>query len=160
MPRTSPILRPRVENIRFHCQCFLSLGCCLLVVSGLTAGVTGAQPRRAQNDPPPRVEGARPDERTPPPIELRPNLLNAPPVEAPRLEEQDQELKTGESAFRWIVWIVSAILAILGGWGTTQAMRKKPIPPRGTPKMRREELGLGVDGKGGVWRREVFPWEQ
>jgi hypothetical protein len=79
----------------------------------------------------------------------------------PRFEEQERQRKDIESSVRWVGLIVSAILAAAGGWGASQATRKESAPPAaGPPKMHTEELGLGADGKGGVWRREVPPWER
>jgi hypothetical protein len=86
-------------------------------------------------------------------------------MEVPRVPSYDaaeleQQKKSVGSTLRWIVGIVSAIAAALGGWGATEAMRKQPVPAIQPPKVRTEELKLGADGKGGVWRRELFPWEK
>jgi hypothetical protein len=69
----------------------------------------------------------------------------------------------------WVLWLVSALVALLGGWGAADFPR--PSAPAGRPPVggdhsrtspppRQEQLGLGPDGRGGVWLRQVFPWEQ
>ena len=63
----------------------------------------------------------------------------------------------------WAHWHWLLILALRGGlgggWGTKQILSKQPCPAADSPKPRVDRMGLGADGKGGVWLREVAPWE-
>jgi hypothetical protein len=47
-----------------------------------------------------------------------------------------------------------------GDWGTEQAMGQESVPAKDTLKWwHTSEFGLGADGRQGVWRRQVPPWE-
>jgi hypothetical protein len=57
----------------------------------------------------------------------------------------------------WLGPLLAGLLAGLGGaWGTSRVLTKK----HSLPAPRVERLGLGADGKGGVWFRDVPPWEK
>jgi hypothetical protein len=45
-------------------------------------------------------------------------------------------------------------------WGPKQVLAEKQSPATEAPKYRVERLGLGADGTGGVWLRELRPWEK
>jgi hypothetical protein len=155
-------------GIAFPGKGFLSLGCCLVVVSGLAAQVNNEKPVQGQDRPPTPVQGqdrpptqdrgASPNDRPQPPAGLPLPYSPPTPLQMPNFHTHEERAKASETAVRWILGILGAISAGLAGLGTSQALRKKTAPPTGTPKTRTEELGLGVDGKGGVWRREVPPW--
>jgi hypothetical protein len=148
------------QGTAFPGKGFRHLVCCLFMVSGLTAQATSDMASSAPNDPPPQTDGAKPNDRPQIPIEMWPELLKGLEVKAPHVEELEKQRKDMDEALRWISWIVGGILAALGGWGTSQALRKTPVPAPDTAKTHTEELGLGVDGKDGVWIREVLPWEK
>jgi hypothetical protein len=147
-------------GVASQCKRFFDLACCVLVASALPAPVIGAEPSRLQHKPPPQVKDAGPKGPALPPIELWPGLPDALVLKPFHVKHRDEAQKAFESSVQWIRWIVIAIVAALGSWGVSQALRNKPIPPREPPKPRTEELGLGADGKGGVWRREVYPWQE
>jgi hypothetical protein len=148
-------------GIASHSKGFLGLTCCLFVSSGLAAQVAGTKPRIAQNDLPPRTF-VIPKDFPEPPIVLPPDFFDKLLVklQAEQREKQRQTQESQTRAIGWVRWILIGIIAAVAVWGTTQAMRKGPLPTGDTPKTRTEELGLGVDGKDGVWRREVHPWEK
>jgi hypothetical protein len=91
-----------------------------------------------------------------PRVDLQPYRL----VEQPRFEPPD---------LGWVRYVMYAAFALLGGWGVSQRLPSRSSPPdaspgacarpRSAPPPRQEQLGLGADGRGGVWLREVPPWE-
>jgi hypothetical protein len=76
----------------------------------------------------------------------------------------------------WLRWFLPAVLAAACAWGAREAFAKKAppasagpqphgVPPKAPPARvppspREEPLGLGADGRGGVWLREVPAWEE
>jgi hypothetical protein len=166
----------------FHGKGPVSLVVCLLMTSALSAQAVGpdqppyyykASPRVGGNplrgrerprDTMPATPTARPEglkEMPPlpphlPPIDVQP----FPPVQQPRIERPD---------LGWVRYLLYAVVALLGGWGapwgrpdrsSLAGVRPGTGPrPRAAPPPRQEQLGLGADGRGGVWLREVPAWE-
>ena len=69
----------------------------------------------------------------------------------------------------WVRWVIYALLALGAGVGAVTFPRRcaaaggPPVVgdrPRTAPPLRQDELGLGADGRRGVWLHQVFPWEQ
>jgi hypothetical protein len=137
----------------------LTIGCCLFVASGLSAQPAVPQPRGPGNDPAPQVGDAPSPTLT---KEQLDQLFTGIRFEQPRpmLEAQ----KNSVTALEWVRWLLYALLAPLSGlggrWGTNQVLRGKSSPGVASPKSRIDRLGLGADGSGGVWLREVFLWEK
>jgi hypothetical protein len=147
-------------GIAFLHKGFLGLTWCLFMASALTAQVVDATPKNARDNPPPPAGVVVPNAGPKLPLQPLPPLKDLEVKKVPPLEEQE-DWKTAQTNIRWIGPILIAIAAALGGgWGIRQTMRKEAIPVRNAPLTRTEELGLGADGKGGVWRREGSPWEQ
>lgn len=152
-------------GIAFHCKWFFSLGCCPFVVSGLTAQVIGpeAKPKGDQNKPPLKA-GARPhdlnEEQIKRMAEMGQWIERVLMSKKKDLEDQEKQRKQRESFFRWLRLIIMVLAVGFGGWGAWKFKRKDSVRASDLPKSRTEELGLGVDGKGGVWRHEVSPWEK
>jgi hypothetical protein len=150
-------------GIAFPWKWLFALGYCLWFGSELSAQFPVEQPPTLPNNPPPQVRSANPNGPTPPLTDLPPYPypVNLKPITIDYVKENEEQRKSMESAWRWFGLIAGAIIAVLGGWGAGATMRKEE-PPANTapPKMQTEELGLGTDGKGGVWKREVPPWEK
>ena len=143
------------------CNRLLGLGCLVFVVSGLAAQAAAAARSATQNDPPPpierMIERVRAQENNPPRIDLGPDLLkNLQPYHVP---DQRKEQEAMNEVFGWIRWIVLGIIGAAAGWQISQTIWKAPVPATEAPRPRLEELGLGVDGKDGVWIREAPPWD-
>jgi hypothetical protein len=140
-------------GIVLPCKHLLIIGCCLFLVSGLSAEAPVSQPKGSGKDQTPRVDKA------PPPVLTREQLdqlFTQLRFEQPRSKLEAQ--RNCEAAVEWMHWLLYALLALGGlggGWGAKQVLTRK-LPP---PRLRVDQLGLGADGKGGVWLREVPPWE-
>jgi hypothetical protein len=106
------------------------------------------------------VGGAGANDRIQPLIELPPELPELRLQEAPYVKEMAEQRKTLESSTRWVIHIVLAVLGAFAGWDIWHAARKAPARATGSPKKRVVVLGLGADGKGGVWWRGTYPWEK
>src|SRR5262249_47055273 len=105
--------------------------------------------------PPEGLKGLPPVPPDFPPVDFQ----AIPLVKEPRFEQPD---------LGWVRWLAYAVVAILGGWGASRGLPGRSSPagaragacagPRAAPP-RQEQVGLGADGKGGVWLREVPAWE-
>jgi hypothetical protein len=122
-------------------KCFLSLCCLVLVVSGLAA----------------QSPDAPPDPRNLPPVVLYPDISKLELIQTPSVQDLEKQRREQNEMFGWIRAIALGLVAVLGGWRTGQAVWKAPATNQSQPRI--EELGLGADGKGGVWRRQVQPWQ-
>lgn len=143
-----------------HRKRVVALACLLVAFAGLTRVVAGAGPRSFQNGPPPWVNGPRPLDGVPPPILLRPEDVSKLLKKNLYVIKPEKEQKELQSCLRWIHWILMLIVAAAGGFGVGQAISKRCAHPTDTGQTRVEELGLGADGKDGVWRRVIRPWEK
>src|SRR5262249_8167220 len=130
-------------EIAFLHKGFLSLACCLLVASGLTAQVVDAPPEGAQDRAARPIGIAIPKDGVQlPPPPLSP-LQEVQLRKVPNPDEQEQ-WRTMQSVFLWVARILIGLSAALGGgWGVRQALRKEPVPASNTPITHVEELGLG-----------------
>jgi hypothetical protein len=135
------------------CKQLLTIGCCLFVVSGLAAQPVVPQPRAPGNAPAPRVGDLPPP--TPTPEQLR-ELFDRTKFE---LHPTPEEQRKSVAAFQWLRWLAVAAAGAVGIWGARQVLTNKSSPAADQPKPRVDRFGLGADGKGGVWLREVPPWE-
>jgi hypothetical protein len=61
---------------------------------------------------------------------------------------------------RWLVYALLAAAGLGSIWGAKQVLTKRSSMVADPPKPRVGRLDLGADGKGGVWLREVPPWEK
>jgi hypothetical protein len=110
---------------------------------------------------PPRVDGVRPpalNEK-----QLQQLVINQAVLEQLRplpVEQKKRVAPVDATHWRWLFYALLVLGGLGGGWGAKQVFTKKPPPVAGPPKPRVERLGLGADGKGGVWLREVYPWEK
>jgi hypothetical protein len=143
----------------------LSIGCCLFIVSGLTARPPFQKQKDSGKEQAPKVGTVY----LPPQYEeqlqrlvVHQMLLERLPkmLEAPRKSAAPSEWM---QHWRWLLYALAAIGGSLGGlggiWGASHVLTKKPSRSD-SAKPRIERLGLGADGRGGVWLREVFPWEK
>ena len=143
----------------------LGIGCCLFVVSGLTAQPAAPHPQAAGNDQALQQGGVRVPAANEEQLrqlaiqqmilEQRPSLLETPPIRRENLEPPEFA--------RWTRWLLYALMAaggLGGGWGAKRAFATKQSPAADSPKPRVEQVGLGADGKAGMWLREVPPWEK
>jgi hypothetical protein len=143
----------------------LNIGCCLSVVAWLAAQPAAPRLNDCGNDQPPRAGIVRPpalNEK-----QLQELAVNQAILERLRqLPIERRKRATPPDVTQWYWhwrWFVYALLALGGlgvAWGTKQVLTKKPSPTAGPPKPRVERLRLGADGKGGVWLREVYPWQE
>src|SRR5262245_57587098 len=132
----------------------VSIGCCLLVVSGLTAQPAVSQPKRSGNDqvfqlgdirvPALNDEQIRQLLITPKQIE---QLFTQIQMEQQRALREAQ--RNREASLQWMRWLVSALAGAGGLWGVKQALRKRSSPAPNSPKPRVDRMGLGADGRGG-----------
>jgi hypothetical protein len=163
----------------------VSLAFCLLVPSALSAQDIvpeqppyyyqatpriGGNPLRGRESPPESPHDAMPAVPTVPPEGLR-EMPPVPPyfpgVDVQRFRLVEQQ-RFEQSDLGWVRYILYALIALLGGWGASRFPKEfAPVgsPPRAGARTRtapppQKPLGLGADGKGGVWLRQVFPWEQ
>ncbi len=147
-------------RIALACKALLGVSCFFFVVPDSAAQVAVAARSGTQNDPPPPIERlierAQAQEDNPPRIDLVGDLLKDLPYHAP---EHGKDQEAMNETFGWVRWIVLGIIGALASWQISQAIWRKPALIAEPPKARVEELGLGVDGKGGVWRREARTWE-
>jgi hypothetical protein len=122
----------------------LCIGCCLLVPSGLAAHPPASQPRE-----PGEAQAAQVGDAQLPIFftkEQLDDLFNGIRYQ-PRPMPEEQR-----AALEWVRWLLYAIVAAGAGWGGWRMAH--------SPKPRVDRLGLGAHGKGGVWLREVLPWEK
>jgi hypothetical protein len=159
-------------RIALQCQCLLTLASSLFVVSGLTAHAADPQPARSGDAMPPQVSDTRPPGLTPDQIEKVPIRIQLPLTEeqlkkltqVPKMRPlpyKQEEQRDSLASVQLVLSVILALLAAIGGaWGGSKVLTKKPSPPARPPMDRVERLGLGADGKGGVWLREVAPWEK
>jgi hypothetical protein len=78
-----------------------------------------------------------------------------------RQKKQQEELKSLQWISYGVLWFVIALAgAFGGGWGARQVLARKSPPAAPAAPPRVDCLGLGADGKGGVWLREGPPWEE
>jgi hypothetical protein len=86
-----------------------------------------------------------------------------------REAQQRKRLEERDTFFLWVRCIGFGLAAVIGGalgargvltgGGSSTATPATPhVRNPATPRVR--PLGLGADGKGGVWLREVPPWEK
>jgi hypothetical protein len=139
-------------GIALPCK-LLSIGCCLFVVSGLTAQPIVPQPGGPGKDQAPQVGDVGPPMLT---AEQVGQIMNQVQLEQEAKLRETQ--RDSAASLQWIRWIAYALVAAGGVWGSWGA--KQALTRRSPPKPRVERLGLGADGTGGVWLREVFPWEE
>jgi hypothetical protein len=136
-----------------------SLACCLYIVCQLIAQAGGGDSGWVQDDPPSPFGRPALDCRMPPPAVPLP-VQEMLPVKLPQLQEREEDSETFTAYSRWVLPIITALIASLGGFGMRPTPREQAVPKADAPTTRLKELGLGVNGKGGVWRRQVHPWEE
>jgi hypothetical protein len=140
----------------------VSIGCFLLLVSGLTAEPAVPQPKRSGNDQVFQLGNIRVPALTE--EQIRQLAITQMVVDKlPKmLQVQTKKVAPPEwMQWRWLLYGLLALAAGLGGgWSAKQALTKTPSPAADSPKPRVGRLGLGADGRGGVWLREVAPWEE
>jgi hypothetical protein len=137
------------------CKHLLGIGYSLFVVSKLTAQPAFTQPEGPGSDQVPHIGIIRP------PV-LNEEQLTRLHVESKVIEQlrpfplvQHKPVTSSDwMHWRWLLYGLLALGGLGGGWGAKQALTKKPSPPRVDP------MGLGADGTGGVWLREVRPWQK
>ena len=153
----------------FPSKGLLGLGCWLFVASALTAQERFERPSMPPNPPPAEVGRGNPNGQLPPQIQLPPyQPVNLPPMPTYDFKQFESQQKDTGSALRWIGLIVGALGAAAGGAGTWGAKQKNSVSPAAppttapptVPQTKTQDLGLGVDGKAGVWQREVPPWQK
>jgi hypothetical protein len=147
----------------------VSMGCCLFAVSGLTSQPRVPPPKGAGNDPAFQIG----DVRVPPLNEEQLRALITPEqlqqLFSQMEKEQERRMREAQRKsvalsewlhWRWLLYGLLAAGGLGGLWGAKQVLTKKSSPVADPPKRREERLGLGADGRDGVWQREVPPWEK
>jgi hypothetical protein len=141
------------------CKHLLGIGYSLFLVSVLTAQPIIPQPGGPGSDQVPRIGNI------PPPVlneeQMKQLLINPKVIEQLRpFPDVQRKRVTSEEwmHWRWILYGLIALGGLGGGWGAKQALTKKPSLADSPPRV--EPMGLGADGTGGVWLREVRPWEK
>ena len=127
------------------------VACAMFLVLALTAACT---PGRAADRLPPEVIA--------PAIikELEKEAEEQKKAAETRQRKQQEELRKFEQLSRWVLWFVIGLAgAIGGGWTGKQVLARKP-PAAHSATACVTRLGLGADGKGGVWLRERPPWAE
>src|SRR5262245_4346453 len=99
-------------GIALVCKQFLSIGCCLFVVSGLTGQPTVPQPREPGNDRVPQVGDARPPALTGEQVQQVITQL-----QLEHAAKQREAQRDSVAPLQWIRWFVYALLAAGGLWG-------------------------------------------
>jgi hypothetical protein len=75
--------------------------------------------------------------------------------------KQQEEIKSFAQLSRWVLGIIIALAAAIGGaWGGRRVLPEKSTSAVSSAMPRVRPIGLGADGKGGVWLRGVPPWEK
>jgi hypothetical protein len=139
----------------------LSIGCCLFVVSGLAAQPVVPQPRRFANDQAPPAGYVRPPVITE--EQLQQTVINQMAFEKLQLIPGVQPKRVAPPEWmhwRWLVYGLVALGGLGGSWGAKQVLMKNPRLLADSSKPRVHRMGLGTDGSGGVWLREVPAWEK
>jgi hypothetical protein len=122
-------------------------------------GVMGPQYLQGGPSVPPPNSEFNPPQIDP---EVLRNLGRTPTIPPVHLTQEKPVTVTPDSEFPTALrWIIPAILAALGSMGGKWGMRQE-LPPQdgaGPQTPPQEPLGLGPDGRDGVWLREVPAWE-
>jgi hypothetical protein len=141
---------------------FLSIGCCLLVASGLAAQPTVPQARESSKAQAAQVNNGGPKLRNDEDVIrlLTEQRLMEQLRHPSELQLQPYQVERPDwTRWRWLGYAIIAAAGALGGvWGASQTKNASPVAD--LPKPRVERLSLGADGTHGVWLREVFPWEE
>jgi hypothetical protein len=143
----------------------LSLVWCLSVDSGLAAQPALPPPGKPANAEVFEIG----DVRVPPLNEEQLRQVLFTPAQIDQILQKAQQHPAREAQqksaanLEWLRWL-SYALAALGGvvcsCGAKQVLTKKSLPAAEAPKPRVEPIGIGADGRGGVWLREIPPWEK
>jgi len=146
-------------RIALPCK-LLSIGCCLFVACGLTAQPAAPQRKGPGNDQAFQVGKVRLPALTE--EQLRQIVINSMRIEQLLPMPEMQRKSTAPQAWmqwRWLLYAVLAAAGLAGGWGAKQVLSRKSSRMADPSTPRVERLGLGANGRDGVWLRDAPPWE-